>query len=243
MKNNAFVIVFLVVFTLFGCDKKEEVLQEEMLKNKTFLFYNAADSVSIYVDFKDSICNEINYDSRSYPWKLKPYEGNDFLIIGEAVYGIKKNEEANAYALTALDYKDRSFTVSEVEPKWDKAALYGEWSNEAADSTIEERGIPLRMPGEIITKEEVWPPKFRIEKDTIYFQCYDVDAKSHYTISNSNAFIMLHLDTTKFGVFHYLWEVVSVDETTLTVKTHLDLTWHKQKYETAEEILVLTKSN
>ena len=44
-----------------------------------------------------------------------------------------------------------------------------------------------------------------------------------------------------YYVLDVLLKIVAVDETTLTIKTHLNLTWHKQKHETAEEILVLTK--
>lgn len=237
-----FLRFFWVLGIAISCTSKPTPLDETAFKGKTFLFYNPADSASFYVDFKDSICNEINYDSRNYPWKLKTYEGNDFLIVGEAVYGIKKNEKANTFTLTALDYKDRSLTISEVEPKWDEEKLYGTWINEEADSTDREMSLklPLLDPP-IATYKIVWPPEYRIEKDTIYSYDLDKRSKSKYTLSHSHTFMQMHLDKPTLFQYNYQWEVTLVNDSImeLNCKSYQEMKPLDESF--TEEKIVLKK--
>lgn len=237
-----FLYLFWVLGIAISCTTKPTPLDATAFRGKTFLFYNTVDSISFYVDFKDSICNEIDYDSRNYLWKLKTDEGNDFLIIGEVVYGIKKDEKANTFTVTALANKDRSFTVSEVEPKWDKEKLYGTWINEDVDSA--DRDISLKLPPldpPIEIYEEVWPPEYRIEKDTIYSYDLDTRSKSKYRLSHSNTFMQMYLDTPNWFQYTYQWEITLVNDSILelTGKSFQEMVPLKESF--TEEKIVLKK--
>lgn len=231
--NSQFKVFSLfLIFLLFSCKQKEKPLSLNEFKNKTFVFYGSPETDPFYIDFKDSTYSNFIYEEPPNKWKVAHYEGNDFLIFNEVVYGIKRSEKG--FTIQNIAQNKRNFKIKEERPKWKKSQIIGEWIDEKADSSF--MSIPLTSEG-LEMNEEIWPPLFIIKEDTIYHQSLTDRSKSEYEISNSNNFIELKLDTEPFLSYHTLWKIEKLTDSSMTIKSKVSNEMHFNQNESRTLLL------
>jgi hypothetical protein len=222
MKNYLKYIISFMIVTFISCNKIDEKVDENQIKNRTFLFYGNSEIEPFYIEFKDStfyyIDNEGN-EPKEMPWKFVDYDNSNFILFNNNVFGIKK-DSIEKYILKNISTNEQSFKILEQKPKWKKSILYGEWFDKKYNS-IDMENIPIPLPTlNTENNKKIWPPKFIIKKDTIYYEFLNFRSKSKYKISNSNNFILLKLETViSFNNNHFLWEIYEVNDSLLKIKS------------------------
>jgi hypothetical protein len=188
------------------------------------LFYGNSEIESFYVDFKDSTFNYIDNEGnepKEMPWKFINYDNSNFLLFNNNVFVIKK-DSIERYFLKNISINEQSFKILEQKPKWEKSIIYGEWIDKKYNSNDMEF-IPIPPPTlNTENNKKVWPPKYTIKKDTIYYEFLNFRSQSKYKISNSNNYISLKLETViSFNNNHYLWEIYEVNDSLLKLKSKI----------------------
>ena len=79
--KNIIIIYFFLTITFISCDTKEEKIDADYFKNKTFTFYSNDSISSFKVNFDDSTFYQIEEKPTTGNWRLYNYNNNPLGVI------------------------------------------------------------------------------------------------------------------------------------------------------------------
>lgn len=220
--KNIIIIYFFLTITFISCDNKEEKIDADYFKNKTFTFYGNDSITPFKVNFDDSTFYQIEEKPTIGNWKLYNYNNNDFLILNNVVFGVKTIPNENDIELINIAQNEFNFKISLNKLKYKKDKILGEWVDKKTDSSdVVILTLPPPLPPNSNNEnyEKTWPPKMIITKDSIFYEYLNFRSKSEYKIDNSNQFILLNLETELSFENHIFWKIEKVNDSILIFKS------------------------
>lgn len=218
-KMKILTIIFLLVLTLFSCQKnieQNDIANE--LRGNTFNMTSIGQKDTITIEFKDSTYTVFEYDDRNLPWRIATCDNNDLLVIDKRVIALKQEDKGILKGLL-ISEKDYRITLEKRKTHWNKDLLNGVWIeemyNEINDVNDKFPKPPPPEPG-VSESDFQYPPFYEINEDTITAHYYYQISKSHIDISNTVESINMKLRSNTDKV-EEMWKIKKLNDSVMII--------------------------
>lgn len=218
---NKSTIFLLLILIIVSCTKNKEVrIDKSEFQNKTFSIHSKSEQDSLFIEFQDSTYQTFgDLWQGKIPWKIFNYEKTNFLVLNNKVIGIKKLNK-HSFECEYIGINEKSFEMTERNPKWSKEQIYGTWIEEKYFETNSTDFPP--PPVEPDNGNWNWPPSYTIDQDKIQIDFYNQNV-SDIEINNSNEFIEMELNNMiGLGIRENFWRIKYLSDSIMIIDKKVD---------------------
>lgn len=214
MKKISFIFLALV----FACNSyihDKELLEDIILKGKTFVFSSEDKTEELTVQFMDSTCHMFELNGYNRPWRLIKFGHSNTLVLDRLLIALNPKNDSTIEGLS-IGENDTRVVLTEKTPRWKLDEIVGEWTEEhwVGDENL---GIPP-PPAPVAEHDTIWPPYYIIEKDKIINYCLGIDSVN-IQMDNSLEYITMESNLyNEFVGYQKDWKVLDVSDSMLTIQ-------------------------
>ena len=231
--KSKFLLLSLLFLSTAGCVKRFQVdIAEDDLRDHSFSLTSGVMNDTLIIEFRDSTYEVFgSYYYEKETWKITKYKDVDFLILNTKACGIQKIDN-HSFDCTLIGSIEHSFSLHQRKKKWDKDLISGIWVKNTWSEDYDQvkngnrpQIPPPPPPPGVLTVEDdyVWPPYFRIRKDSIeYFNYYTINT-SELKINITNEYLTMNLTDNFIDEQNDQWHIKSLSDTVMVVDRYLSL--------------------